>query len=217
VSESGPRPGPPRPPAGISRYGWFVGLIGLLLVAYITFNTIRTKGIGAGVNEGQQLPPFAVPLLKSDLDGDANLARKPGSGAGSSGDVTACEVRDPRALNFCRVAAGHPVVLAFVSDRQSASLRELDAMQRVAPDFPETRFVAVFLRGDRDKARKAAAEHGWRFPLGWDRHADVAAIYGVKALPALVFGDARRRERSAAYRYLGPDELAARIRRLGPA
>jgi hypothetical protein len=216
------RPGPPpipesARPAGAGRYGWAVGVLVLAILVYISLNTLRTSGPRNGVPVGERLPPFAVPLLASTLTGDANIARHPGQGAGRSGRVTACEVRDPRALNLCRAAAGHPVVLAFVSIQQGLSIRQLDTMARLAPHFPGVRFLAVFLRGDRTHARHTAARHRWRFPLGWDRHGDVAAVYGVKALPSITFADRRRRSRGSVYDYLGPAALARRVRGLGPA
>src|SRR5205085_6389202 len=79
-------PPPARPPT--RRYGWIVGVIGLLLIAYVTLNTIRTQSREAP-QEGKQLPPFATPLALSSLNGDANVARRAGSGA--SGKRPACD------------------------------------------------------------------------------------------------------------------------------
>ena len=208
-------PGRPQLPSGASRYGWFVGVVGILVLAWISLNTLRTDSLKTGSQIGTKLPAFAVPRLASNLDGDANLAIKQGSGAGKSGHVTACEVRDPRALNFCTFAAGHPVILVFASVQDSDSRKQLDAVTAIRKRFPDVRFAAILLRGSRDDARKDAREHGWAFPLGYDRHADVAAAYGVKSLPAIVFGNRRRRvaERTL-YRPLTAAQLAARARRL---
>ena len=71
-------PPPARPPT--RRYGWLVGVIGLLLIAYVTLNTIRTQSREAP-QEGKQLPGFATPLALRSLNGDANVARRAGSGA----------------------------------------------------------------------------------------------------------------------------------------
>jgi hypothetical protein len=87
-------------------------------------------------------------------------------------------------------------------------------MARVARRYPRVRFLAVFLRGGRRRAQRTAAAHGWTFPLGWDRHGDVAAVYGVKALPSITFADARRRSRGSVYDYLGPAALARRVRQV---
>ncbi len=43
-----PAPGAPEPrrPAGASRYGWFAGLVLVLVIAYVTLNTLRSDGPG---------------------------------------------------------------------------------------------------------------------------------------------------------------------------
>src|SRR5437764_12190471 len=87
-------PPPARPPT--RRYGWIVGVIGLLLIAYITLNTLRTQSREAP-QEGKQLPAFATPLALSSLNGDANVARK--SDSGPSGKRPACEVRGDDGFN----------------------------------------------------------------------------------------------------------------------
>jgi hypothetical protein len=206
-------PPPPRLP-GASRFGWLAGIVVVVVLAYIALNTLRTSGLGGGVQPGARLPPFAVPLLGSSLDGDANLATEPGAGAGRSGRVPACAVRDPRALNLCRAAGGRPLVLTFASIKDDDTLRQLDALQGASRGAPRVRFVGVFLRGSRDDARRAARAHRWRFPLGWDRHADVAAVYGVKALPVTILADSGRKARATIYRPIGVRELTRRARSL---
>jgi hypothetical protein len=206
------KPATPRLAPGASRYGWFVGLVALLILAYISLNTFRTSGLGGGIRENTLLPPFAVPALTGPLDGDANIlpgARRRG------GHTPACAVRIAGALNFCRLASGRPVVIAFAAVRDADSIRQLDTMQAVSARFPSVLFFALFLRGNRNRARRLTVQHGWTFPIGWDRHADVAAVYGVKSLPVLVFGTRRRRSRGSVYSELGVGALTARVRRLG--
>lgn len=206
-----PPPDPPSPrlAPGASRYGWFVGLVVLLILAYISLNTFRTSGLGGGIRENALLPPFAVPALTGTLEGDANIL--PGLRR-RGGHTPACAVRLAGALNFCRLAAGRPVVIAFAAVRDADSIRQLDTMQAVAGRFPAVLFFALFLRGNRDRARQLTVKHGWTFPIGWDRHADVAAVYGVKSLPVLVFGTRDRRSRGSVYRELAGPALIAHIR-----
>jgi hypothetical protein len=206
------KPATPRLAPGASRYGWFVGLVVLLILAYISLNTFRTSGLGSGIREGALLPPFAVPALTGTLNGDANIL--PGSRP-RGGHTPACAVRLTGALNFCRLAAGRPVVIAFAAVRDTDSIRQLDTMQRVSAQFPGVLFFGLFLRGNRGRARQLTVQHGWTFPIGWDRHADVAAVYGVKSLPVLVFGTRRRRSRGSVYSELGAGALTAHLRRLG--
>ena len=46
----------------------------VLALAYITLNTLGTDAPGSrGVPNGEKLPPFAVPLALSNLEGDAQV------------------------------------------------------------------------------------------------------------------------------------------------
>src|SRR5207237_493159 len=54
---------PVPPPSGASRYGWFLGVVAVLLLAWIGLNTLRNHSNGsAGLTKGAQAPPFAAPL-----------------------------------------------------------------------------------------------------------------------------------------------------------
>jgi len=92
----------PRPPAGVSRYGWFLGVVVVLVIAYITLNTARSHGPGSeGVQVGTRMPPFAAPLALGAIDGDVNVARRAGQGA--AGTRPACDVRGRGILNICEL------------------------------------------------------------------------------------------------------------------
>jgi peroxiredoxin len=158
---------------------------GLAILAYITYNTLSTPATSSsGLAAGRHLPPFAAPLVASDLQGDANVARHANGGA--AGAKPACDVRDPRALNSCTLARRGPVVLAFFTDGSGRCTAALDAMERIAPRHPDVGFAAVAIRGDRDDARRLVREHGWRFPVAEDRDGAVANIYGVAICPTVV-------------------------------
>jgi hypothetical protein len=175
-------PPPPARPPGASRYTWFIGLVGFLLVVLVTLNTLTTDSEleGGGLGEGDRLLPFAVPLAASDLDGDANLATK--AGQGQFGERPACEVRGPEILNICEEWERGPVVLAIFPADAGRCRSVLDQFQRVGPQFRDVRFVAVGSRGDRDELRGA-----WGFPVGWDRDGQVLARYGVVDCPQVTF------------------------------
>lgn len=206
-------PPPARPPT--RRYGWLVGVIGLLLIAYITLNTIRTQSREAP-REGKQLPPFATPLAVSSLNGDANVARRAGSGA--SGKRAACEVRGGDVFNVCDLAADSPLVLAFFITRGGAECRrELDVMQRVQARFRGVHFAAVAVRGDRADLRRLIRRRGWTFPIGYDRDGAVANLYGVAVCPTIVFAYPRRLTMLTDFGYLGEAKLAERVRALEAA
>jgi peroxiredoxin len=203
-------PPPARPPT--RRYGWLVGVIGLLLIAYITLNTIRTKSREAPQG-GRALPAFATPLALGSLNGDANVARKADSGA--SGKRPACEVRGDDVFNVCDLAERSPLVLAFfITSGGSECRRQLDVMQRLRPRFVGVRFAAVAIRGGRGDLRTLIRRRGWTFPIGYDRDGAVANLYGVAVCPTIVFAYPGRLTMRTDFGYLGEAKLAARVRSL---
>ena len=185
---------PPRPGAGPPdeerpgpmfgrRAVWFVGLIGVALVVWVTINAIDTEGPGSqGVPTGERLPPFAAPLVTSDLEGDANVATA--RDGGSEGVTPACEVRGRDVLNVCALGARAPLVLTFIAgDGDDECGAQLDVLERVRRRFPGVAFAAVDVRGDRDTLRRIVAERGWRMPIGYDSDGAVANVYGVAVCP----------------------------------
>ena len=185
-----PQPPPggrgPDPPARRSTVTWIVGVAVVLAIAYITLNTIRTDAPGSrGLDPGDDLPPFAAPLALSSLDGDANLATKPGQGR--QGERPACQVRGSDLLNSCQLAERGPVALAFVAARSKACDQQVDALERVREDYARISFAAVAIRGDRKDLQKLIRERGWTLPVGWDRDGGVANAYAVAVCPTVTF------------------------------
>jgi hypothetical protein len=177
---------PPAKPPGISRYGWWFGVLVFLILAYIGYNTVRNAGHGTrGIAPGKRLPPFAVPLALSNLNGDANVATH--SGEGSSGERPACSVRGPRVLNSCQLAAGAPSAIVFLVTRGGDCTKQLDVIERVRRRYPQVRFAGVAIRGSRSDLRADIRSHGWRFPVGFDRDGAVANVYGVAVCPTITF------------------------------
>ncbi len=177
---------PPARPPGASRYGWIAGVAGVIAVAYISVNTLRTDGPGAvGLARGSHLPSFAAPLVLSRLDGDANLA-VPGRTGGAAGAVPACSVRRPDVLNTCALGHSAPVVLGFLFTRGARCAASFDALERVRRRTPGVRFAGVIVRGGRDEARTLVRAHRWGFPVAYDRDGAVANRYGVAVCPELV-------------------------------
>jgi hypothetical protein len=176
----------PRLPAGVSRYGWFLGVVVVLAIAYVTLNAARSHGPGSeGVRAGARMPPFAAPLALGAVSGDVNVARRAGQGA--AGTRPACDVRGRGILNVCALWERGPVVLAFLATRGARCTGELDAIDRERPRHPGVQFAAVAIRGDRGELRALVRRHGWRFPVGWDRDGILANLYGVAVCPQLTF------------------------------
>jgi len=185
VNEPPPPPPPPARPPGASRYGWFVGVIVVLIMAYIAVNTLRTNGPGAqGPRPGSHLHPFAAPLVLSNLTGDANVATKAHSG--DAGAIPACSVHRPDAVNSCDLAAKGPLVLGFLFTRGAQCTGSFDAMQRLGAQTPGVQFAGIIVRGNRDDARKLVRKHHWTFPIAYDNDGEVANLYGIAGCPEVV-------------------------------
>ena len=167
------------------RPAWIAIAAGLAILVYITWNTLSTPATSStGLPAGTHLPPFAAPLVTSDLEGDANVARHANQGA--AGAEPACAVSDPRALNSCTLVRRGPVVLAFFTDGSSRCTKPLDAMQQLAPRHRDVGFAAVAIRGNRGDIRRTVSQHGWDFPVAQDRDGAVANIYGIAICPSVV-------------------------------
>ena len=202
-------PAPPKRPAGSSRYGWFVGLAGFLLIVLVTINSVSTGGQegGGGLQAGERLPPFAVPLADSSLAGDANIATKPGQD--ELGPRPACEVRGPEILNVCEEWELGPVVVAIFPTAAERCRRVLGQMTRLKGQFPRVRFAGVGAEGDRADLRG-----DWGFPVGWDRDRQVARAYGVIGCPQVTFANRGGEVVETVPRELTDAEFAEKVRRL---
>jgi hypothetical protein len=194
-------PGPPRPPAGASRSAWIAGVAALVAIAYITLNTIGTDAPGSrGVPKGEGLPPFAVPLALSNLEGDAQVDPD-----------KACAVRGPKVLNSCELADRGPVALAFFATRSKRCERQVDVLERVRRRFPDVGFAAVSVRGERAEVRRLARERRWRLPVGYDHDGAVASIYGIAVCPTVTFARRGGEVAGTALEFLDERALSARV------
>jgi hypothetical protein len=205
----------PRPP-GASRYGWFLGVVVVLLLAYIGLNTLSNQGTSAtGLKKGSLVPPFAAPLVFSSFkdDADVNVARK--ADQGGAGKVPACSMTDPGVLNICRLYASHPTVLVFTATRGGQCIRQLDIVQRLRSRFPNVAFAAVAIRGSRGDLKRLTRDHGWTFPVAYDHDGALANVYGIAVCPQLTFIRRNGRVEDTAVGLVMPDELTRRVRALG--
>ncbi len=197
-------PGPPRPPAGASRYTWVVGVLALAAIAYITLNTLGTDAPGSrGLPKGEQLPPFAVPLASSSLEGDAQVDPS-----------KACRVRGPDVLNSCQLAERGPVVLAFFATRSERCERQVDVLERVRRRYPDVAFAAVSVRGDRGDVRRIVRERKWGMPVGYDHDGAVSNAYAVAVCPTITFARKGGKVDGTSFSLLEEAELARRVEAL---
>jgi thiol-disulfide isomerase/thioredoxin len=186
-------------------------VLAVLILAYITFNTLRTDSPGSrGLEPGKQMPPFAMPLATSDLDADANVAERAGEGARNA----ACDVRGPGILNVCELYEQGPVALVFFAEPSGDCKRQVDVVDALAADFPQVRFAAVSVRGNREKVREAIRERRWDLPVGWDRDGAVTNAYAVGLCPTITFARRGGRVAGTALTFQDRRELARRLRGL---
>jgi hypothetical protein len=204
---------PPAPPAG-TRYLWVVGGAAIVLVLVLVVATLRqgTERGARGVPAGAVMPPFAVPLALSPLDGDANLARN--AGEGQAGARPACSIRRADVLNGCALHQTGPVVLAFFATRGRECIAQLDVIERVRAQVPGVSFAAVAIRGDRAGVRRLVRRHGWSFPIGYDRDGALSNAYHVQVCPQLTFARRGGRVVETTFGELDAPALAAKARRL---
>jgi hypothetical protein len=185
------------------RPGVVVGVLAVAAIAYISLNSLSTEGPGSrGVPAGEPLPPFAVPLALSDLEGAANVSDR------------ACAVRGPRVLNVCELAEQGPVVLAFFAEPSERCNDQVDVVDRVRARFPDVRFAAVAIRGDRDELRRLVRQRGWELPVGHDHYGAVANAYAVAICPTITFAARGGDVASTAFGALDERALEARVARL---
>jgi hypothetical protein len=166
------------------RYGRYSGLLGLAILV-VLINLLLSRSIGGGgIAPGHRMAPFAVPLALGSLPGDADIATRADEGA--DGRVPACAERGAQILNVCQLYEQGPVVLAlFVDDGSCTAI--LSEMQALAPAFPDVRFAAVAIMGDRDQLRRLVRSRGLTLPVGIDSDGAVAALYKVFSCPQLNF------------------------------
>jgi AhpC/TSA family len=186
------------------RPGVVVGVLAIVAVAYISFNSLRTEGPGSrGLAVGDELPAFAAPLALSDLEGDAVVSER------------ACDVRGADVLNVCELAERGPVVLGFFAEPADRCNDQIDLLDRLRGRFPRVQFAAVAIRGDRDDLRRRVGERGWRLPVGHDEDGAVTNLYGVAVCPVTTFAARGGKVRDTTIGSLDERALVARVRELG--
>jgi hypothetical protein len=219
VAGGRPATGEPQaqPPArlarGASRYGWFIGVVGVLLIALVPLSNLQSEGPGSrGLTTGGAAPPFAAPLALAGLEGDVNVAVRADSG--EAGAVPACSVRRPDVLNLCTLYERGPVVLAFFATRGEDCVTQLDLLDQVAARHPDVAFAAISIRGDRDDLRRTIRDRRWRFPVGYDADGILANAYGVAVCPQITFIRKGGAVQDTSLGTIDGRDLEARVRRL---
>jgi hypothetical protein len=167
-----------------ARPGLILAVFVVALLGWIALNSAATDTAGSkGLQAGDELPPFAMPLSTSACKGrcDANVATKADQGA--AGAKPACAVRGKDILNSCELAEGGPFVLAFVFTPVERCRAQVPLLEAAARRNPDVEFRVVAVRAD------AAAARGLRsaLPVGYDHDGAVANEYAVVVCPTITF------------------------------
>jgi hypothetical protein len=204
--EDGQRPEEPgeprRPPRGLAsrgvrpgaRYSTFVGLAFLALIAVAVINAVRTDEggiLGSDPTEaGSALPEFAVPDVRGDLTGDANIYQDDCETSAvpcpeEERRVPACEVDTEGALRICDFF-DRPLVISFWFTRQADCLPAQDLVDDLARRYRgEINFLSINVRDDRAEVDEIVEERGWELPVGHDADGAVSNLYRVGGCPTL--------------------------------
>jgi hypothetical protein len=154
------------------RYQWMIGGFGLLLVVlFSVYLYTHSRHTSPGLRAGAVLHRFVAPLATSDLDAAANVNPH-------------CNPARPakRGLNVC---GRQPLVLEFFALDAPPCIKAVDALQRVAAEFPGTEFAAVAAGGDQAGTRALVERHHWTIPVGYDPTGSVGELYDVTICPLI--------------------------------
>jgi hypothetical protein len=169
-----PTPHVPEPKVDTRRYGWMLGIFGLVLVAGISVYQFASNGVGSpGVPPGKRMHLFVAPLASTGPNLDANLSPR-------------CDPArpNPRALNVC---GRTPLVLAFFTPGSQACEQQVSALQAVSRRFAGTSIVfgAVAIKTGQAEARRLVRSRGWTIPIAFDRDGGLASLYGIEICPII--------------------------------
>jgi hypothetical protein len=179
---------PPEVPRPGNKYAWVVGILMLMVLGFVLFfNTLPNTGEALfGLDRGDRLPDFAVPLATSDLEGDANVCQREPCPEGA-GPRPACELRSDEVLNVCLLRRD-PLVLTFIFDRGADCYPQVDRTERVRDAVEGVRFATVyFSRKERSEVRSLVEARRWEQPVGVDQDGEVSNRYGVGVCPTTMF------------------------------
>ena len=190
------------------NYMTVVGIVFLIVVLIALFNMLRTTDSGTvGIGEvgiGDRAAPFAVPLVMSDLEGDANVDPD-----------QACSVAGKDVLRICDYF-DRPLVVSFWFTKGAAScIDQQDVFDEVAVKYRRRAgFISINVRDERDRVRELVDEHGWETPVGHDRDGAVSNLYKVGGCPTFLFFRKGGVLERAEIGDTTPDRLGAQVRSL---
>lgn len=190
-----------------NRYSLLVGLVFAVIGIVALVNTITSRESGTlglgGEQIGEGLAPFAVPEVRSDLEGDANID-----------PVEACDVDLEGAIRLCDFV-GRPLVISFWFTRGGDCTAQQDVVSALHDRYRgRVGFLSINVRDARDDVDELARERRWTMPVGHDRDGALANLYRVGGCPTFVFADPDLTLRRAVIGELDERELERYVREL---
>jgi AhpC/TSA family len=169
-------------------YSIAIGVIFLAVLLFAGINAVRNSGEAVlGPEKGRRIPLFAAPTATGNEDGDANIDQ--GKVVDGKRRGSACDIAGSRRdiLRICDYF-DRPLVMVVWFKRGCDTCRpQLDAAERVRKRVPGVEFIGLDVVDSKDNARKEVLEHGWRFPMAFDRDGAVSQLYGIGGGPTIIF------------------------------
>ena len=210
-----------RRPAAI--YSAIVGLVFIAIIAVAGINALQTDESGVlGANEDEGALPlaqFAVPDVRSELDGDANIAQDDCEVSRvpcpeDERRTPACAVEVEGAIRVCDLF-GRPLVLSFWFTRGGECESQQDVFESVYRRYgKQANFLAINVRDAREEVTRLSDERGWTHPIGLDSDGALSNLYRVGGCPTFLYAYPGGILRDTSIGELNERELQAKIAEL---
>ena len=203
----------------LAIYSAIVGLVFIAIIAVAAINTLNTEDsgvLGAGDEAGLPLAQFAVPDVRGDLEGDANIAQDDCEVARvpcpeDDRRTPACMVEIEGAIRVCDLFA-RPLVLSFWFTKGGECESQQDAFE-AAYRRPRERanFLAINVRDEREEVLRLAEERGWTHPIGLDRDGALSNLYRIGGCPSFLYAYPGGILRETSIGELSSEQLSKRV------
>ena len=193
MTEPGDRRRPQRRPTAI--YSAIVGLVFIAIIAVAGINALQTEEsgvLGAGDEAGLPLAQFAVPDVRGDLDGDANIAQDDCEVSRipcpeEERRTPACAIEVNGAIRVCDLF-NRPLVLSFWFTKGGECEAQQDAFEvAYRRHRGAANFLAINVRDEREQVARLATERGWTHRIGLDRDGALSNLYRVGGCPTFLY------------------------------
>jgi hypothetical protein len=177
--------------------GIYTALVGVAFVAVIAvagINLLSNEDAGVldPADSGWPLPQFAVPDVRSELSGDANVAQDDCGVSeipcpASERRQPACRIEVEGAIRVCDLF-DRPLVLSFWFTRGGDCEGQQDVFERGYRRFSRrVNFLGIDIRDSREEVRELISERGWTYPLGLDSDGALSNLYRIGGCPTFLY------------------------------